>query len=162
MLNYDWGLITDKEHDFLPYHSLTKTWLITWSGTVSQLGGWVSVNWVSGEGNVVTISEGLWRRIPHSKEVPLGWLLEEIMFMLCRVHLQVHACIFPKNFWTCGSISIELDGGKVRIPEISSNCPLKIGGCGKERDLIVPSVRKGGSEKSTSHWTMENWHHGVT
>lgn len=35
MLNYDWGLITDKEHDFLLYHSLTKIWHCLpagWSG----------------------------------------------------------------------------------------------------------------------------------
>lgn len=43
MFNYDCSVI-DEEHDFFPYHSLTKPWLIALCGTFSQLGGWVSVS----------------------------------------------------------------------------------------------------------------------
>jgi len=58
MFNYDYGLVTDEEQHVFPYRSLTKTWLITRSGTLFQLGGWVSMSRVSGEGDVVTMSEG--------------------------------------------------------------------------------------------------------
>lgn len=38
LVNYEYSLITGKEHDFFPYRSLTKTCLITWPGILYQLG----------------------------------------------------------------------------------------------------------------------------
>lgn len=154
MFNYDCGLITDEECGFFLYHSSTKTWLITWPDTLSQLGGWVSMSRVSGEGDVVTMSEGQWNGIPRSEEAALSQLPVEMTLMLCHVHIYIQACIFPRNFWTQGSVSTELDGGKVQIPVIRSNHPVKIGGCRKERDLILLSERTGGSE---SLLLIEQW-----
>lgn len=114
---------------------------------------WVGRSRASGEGNVLTVSERQWKRIPRPKGAALSWLPEEMMFLLSHVHMYLQACIFPRNFWTWGSIATEMDGGKVRIPEISSNCLLKIGGLQK-RDLIASSARQGGSE---SPLLLEQW-----
>lgn len=89
---------------------------------------WVIVSWVSEEGDVVTVSQGQWKQIPHSKEAALSLLPKETTF--CHVHTHSHS--FPRNFWTWRSIPPESVGGKVQIPEISSNCFLKRSGCRKE------------------------------
>ena len=150
MFNYDYG---HEERDFFPYHSLTKTWLITWPGTLSQLGGWVSMSWVSGDGDVVTMSEGQWKRIPHSEEAALSWLPEEMTFMLCHVHMYTQACIFPRNFWTWGVNFNRIRRGQGTDPTDKLQRSLEDRRLQK-RDLIVSSVRKGGSE---SPLLIEQW-----
>lgn len=115
LFNYEYSLITDEECDFFPWPR--PVWLQCW----------VSVSWVSEEGDVVTTSEGQWKQIPLSKEAPVSLLPKETRF--CHVHITP---IFPRNSWTWRSIPTELVGGKVQIPEISSNCFLKRSGCRKD------------------------------
>lgn len=97
---------------------VTKACLVAGPGSV-----WA----VSEEGDVATTSQGQWKQIPHCKEAPPSLLPKERRF--CHVHTAPN---FPRNFWTWRSIPTESVGGKVQMPEISSNCFLKRSGCRKE------------------------------